>query len=120
MKYIITLSDVGRDIADIIKEQKKPPKFDARLMVRPMNIDSFAWMEWCDYRIGKKKPISAKAAKMQLSMLGKYTPIDQVRVVNNSIQNDYQGLFDLKVINQPPQHERLNNVDWAIGIETQE
>ena len=43
-----------------------------------------------------RKPISKQAAKQQIKLLTKYSPDDQLKIINKSISGDYQGLFDLK------------------------
>lgn len=55
-----------------------------------------AWAAWCQKRASMKKPISEQAAKSQISLLTKHDANTQRRMVWNSIQNDYQGLFELK------------------------
>lgn len=63
----------------------------------PEGVNTVAWVEWEAYRrIDKKKTISPAAARKQFKLLQKYNNEQQQQIVDNSIQNDYQGLFDLK------------------------
>jgi len=59
------------------------------------SLDQQAWERWKAYRIAIRKPIkpaSEDAAKLKLQRYG----ADQEAVVEQSISNGYQGLFDLK------------------------
>jgi len=62
----------------------------------PAGINESAWNEWIDYRNSKKKKVSQAAANKQFKLLAKYSDFDQQQVINQSISNDYQGLFELK------------------------
>lgn len=58
-------------------------------------LDQDAWTRWVAYRVSIKKPIkpaSENAMKLKLSRYGN----DQAEVVDQSIANQWQGLFDLK------------------------
>jgi len=69
---------------------------DKQLII-PDGINQNAWNEWVNYRKDKKKPVSKAAAVKQFKVLLKYKLDEQQLVINQSIQNDYQGLFELKV-----------------------
>lgn len=82
----------------------------------PENINSEAWQEWIEYRKSKKKPVSKIAANKQFKLLGNYDFYNQQLIINQSIQNDYQGLFELKgnsyeKNNRPNQTGRPTNID---------
>ena len=62
----------------------------------PDGINASAWNEWVEYRKAKKKNVSQAAANKQFKLLGTYSDFDQQQIVNQSISNDYQGLFELK------------------------
>ena len=58
-------------------------------------LDEQAWEQWAAYRKAIRKtikPASEHAAKLKLSRFG----ADQDAVVEQSIANQYQGLFELK------------------------
>ena len=60
-----------------------------------MSLDVEAWQRWEAYRLAIRKPIkpaSAEAMKLKLARFGE----DQAAVVEQSISNQWQGLFDLK------------------------
>ena len=51
------------------------------------------WKEWEDFRRKKGKPISEAAAKKQMKMLQDLSREEAIAAIDNSIANDYQGLF---------------------------
>lgn len=64
------------------------------------------WQEWEEFRRKKGKPISEIAAKRQIKMLKELSALEIIEVIDNSIANDYQGLFPPKgrKVNQPPKN----------------
>lgn len=69
------------------------PKFAAKRIDLPPTVDPDNWVRWCEFRSSKRKPISEQAARQQIAMLAEHPPDAQRAIVQNSIQNDYQGLF---------------------------
>jgi len=75
------------------------------------------WFEWVDFRSATRKSLTELSAKKQLEFLTKQP--DPIKCINNSIQNQWQGLFEVKngkTINNtrkgeydPEQHKRLLN-----------
>jgi uncharacterized protein YdaU (DUF1376 family) len=65
-------------------------------IVIPDGINNSAWKEWVDYRQSKKKKVSQKAADKQFKFLLDYALDLQQTIIDQSIQNDYQGLFEPK------------------------
>jgi len=62
-------------------------------MIENLNVE--AWDRWKAYRVAIRKPIkpaSEHAMQLALARFG----ADQAEVVNQSISNQWQGLFDLK------------------------
>lgn len=51
------------------------------------------WQEWLDYRKSVKKKVSALAAKKQIKFLSQYDLATAIAVIDQSIANDWQGLF---------------------------
>lgn len=75
----------------------------------PPGLDPAAWKRWHDYRreIRKPlKPVSIPAAQRELAAFG----CDQSAVVEQSVANGYQGLFELK--------KRANGSGHAAGKPT--
>jgi uncharacterized protein YdaU (DUF1376 family) len=84
-------------------------------IVIPEGINIESWNEWFTYRKEKKKTVSQAAAKKQFNLLAKYTTEQQKLIIDTSIQNDYQGLFEPKVNNNEA-HKRVldeqDNINW--------
>ena len=65
-------------------------------IVIPDGINQPAWNEWIEFRKSKKKPVSQKAADKQFKLLTNHAFEVQQQIIDQSIQNDYQGLFEPK------------------------
>jgi len=77
-------------------------------IVIPAGINLEAWAEWVKFRKDRKKPISPQAANKQFKTLLKHNEITQAQIIDKSISNDYQGLFEPKQLpSAPPQSRRL-------------
>ena len=76
------------------KEKEKEVTF-AGLLPLHLQTPSFLakWQEWERFRRLKRKPISRMAAVRQIKMLSEFDPLMAAQAIDNSIQNDYQGLF---------------------------
>ena len=55
------------------------------------------WLEWEEYRRMKRKPVTEKAAQMQMNVLAKLTPDEVIDAIDFSMANDYQALIPPKV-----------------------
>jgi len=72
-------------------------------------LDQAAWERWVSYRKAIKKPlkeVSLHAAAMKLAKYGD----DQAAVVDQSISQQWQGLFDLKK-SKPAPGEKVEKTD---------
>ena len=70
-----------------------------------IEIDESAWEQWKAYRIAIRKPIkpaSEQAMRLKLSRYG----ADQAAVVQQSISQQWQGLFDLKDKKKPDRPQK--------------
>ena len=80
--------------------EKRREREDAREVEIPLALSSNGfktkWGEWLDYRREKRCPVSARAAKAQLAKLAEH-PSTAAAVIDQSIANDWQGLFPEKV-----------------------
>lgn len=64
------------------------------ISIRDPRINWEAWDEWYDWRRKeKRKKISPRAAKLQQDLLAKYDHETQREIIEQSIMNDWQGLF---------------------------
>lgn len=80
-------------------------------------LDLEAWDRWLAYRKAIRKPIkdaSVYAMQVKLARFGK----DQAEVVNQSISNQWQGLFDLKT-SKPKMGEKPVKTDKQIAAEAE-
>ena len=78
-------------------------------------LDEAAWERWKAYRTAIRKPIksaSEHAMKVKLARYGS----QQDAVVSQSIENQYQGLFDLKV-SKPQPGEKPVKSDKQVAAE---
>lgn len=81
----------------------------------PIGLNIEAWEEWCEYRKVTRKAVSSFAAKKQFKLLLRYSEEDQQAIIDHSIANDYQGLFELKLSNKQPANTMnlLTDRSWA-------
>jgi hypothetical protein len=69
------------------------------------------WQEWEDYRRKRGKSISEAAARKQMKMLAELTQEEAIAAIDQSIANDYQGLFPPRRVNHAePQHRNYNGI----------
>ena len=81
-------------------------------IVIPDGINKELFSEWLEYRKSKKKPVSQVAAKKQFKLLAKYSEAEQELIINKSIQNDYQGLFELRANNENTTRNATDDIDF--------
>lgn len=110
-----TLNGCGSDVRNQKPETKNHKPITNKEIVIPEGINIDSWNEWFTYRKQKKKTISQPAAKKQFNLLAKYTVEQQKLIIDKSIQNDYQGLFDLKESNNKPNQPSFNDLDYGEG-----
>lgn len=92
-------TDLEKALYAALKDSIKKVRFIAADIVLPEIVNATAWREWCAYRTEKRKPIGARAAKEQITLLSMYSKGIQADMIGNSIRNDYQGLFPPKGAN---------------------
>lgn len=109
----VTPKLVSRDRGRV--RDKKPPTtpFDASAIP---GLDAFAWTRWREYRLTNKpiKPASMQAAALKLAKFGEAQGI----VVENSIAEGYQGLFEPRTNGaagkpQTAAPRSVNTAEWA-------
>jgi hypothetical protein len=81
---------------------KKPKRSSKDLPPIPASLDTeafqAAWSAWLDFRRKDKRvPVTARAAKMQFKDLEAAGPILAVAAIEQSISNDWQGIFPDKL-----------------------
>jgi uncharacterized protein YdaU (DUF1376 family) len=77
-----------------IQKKKKPlaPAFESSTID---GLNQEAWKAWCDYRSAISKPLKSVSKPAAAKQLAKYGH-QQMAVVEQSIANQWQGLFPLK------------------------
>lgn len=88
-----------------------------------LNNPSFqsAWSDWNQYRREIRKPLKPMSMKQQLKFLAEQP--DPVACINQSITNQWQGLFEIKHLNngnghyKPEQHARQRVLDNVRAVE---
>lgn len=90
------VSPDGDPLGDESPDPEKPKRFVASKIDLPDEINREAWQEWCAFRSKRRKPVSEDAAAKQIPLLRRHTKSVQQQIIDNSIQNDYQGLFEPK------------------------
>jgi len=84
----------------------KSDHIEIEILPREEDIGVRGWDEWVEFRASKKKKLSPMAAKKQIALLKEYNPDEQMNIINQSIMNDWQGLF-------PPKGQRNGNTQQA-------
>jgi hypothetical protein len=103
------------------KNPKKKQLGDAVPIPENLKTAEFlsCWSEWLEFRREKRKPVSARAAKIQLRKLSEIGPVQACATIDQSIQNDWQGLFPDKVNgskrerHHPDIEASMNNYGWG-------
>jgi len=80
-------------------------------------LDQSAWERWKAYRTAIRKPIKPASEHAMMLKLVKYGP-DQDAVVNQSISNQWQGLFDLQRSKPAPGEKPVKSAE-QIAAENQ-
>lgn len=71
-------------------------KTEAELLPFDDDLSNQAWKEWIQYRKEIRKPLSPSTTKSQLEKLSTVAPHTRAGMIRQSIQNGWQGLFDVK------------------------
>lgn len=116
-----TAKPVGKPKQTQKKPNQEPLTTNHNILI-PDGINVIAWNEWSDYRKQSKKKITPTAAKKQFKLLSNYALEVQQQIIDQSIQNDYQGLFEPKGNSKPNQPantvDLLTDRSWADDLMT--
>lgn len=110
------LKDNSKDNSKDSPKPKKPAKPDVKTEVLNLELPSFLsfdlWNELVEHRIEIKKPFTLRAATMQIKQLsGWYAKGHDIEgIIQNSISNGYQGLFEPKTAPQSNYQTRQQRV----------
>jgi hypothetical protein len=67
------------------------------------------WNEWVGYRKEIKKKMTPATVKKQAAFLKDKTPDQQQAIIDQSIQNGWTGLFEIKEVNKNGNNQQSNN-----------
>lgn len=83
------------DLVDHLRAKSKPVKKAKTVIELPEGLNVEAWDLWMEFRKRIKKPLKTNSQAKNLINLGR-TMQGQMDVVQQSINNEYQGLFEVK------------------------
>lgn len=82
-----------------VEENTKPKAADAPVITKlPFGSNEFwqAWVSWERYKKERKQKFTDSTKEKQLRKLGARTEKEAIAMINQSIENGWTGLFDLK------------------------
>lgn len=104
-KYLILNAD-----KEPIRNEKKEEKAEPKVTKIPDNLDNpeflLVWEKWKKYLKGIKKAITPITEEEQLKFLAEQP--QPIQVIENSIRNGWQGIFENKTIKPNGKHSRRN------------
>lgn len=78
-------------------KRKRSTVYDPTAINMPEELDDpefrAAWVEWCEHRKEKRKPLTERAAAKQIKECVSWGVEMSIAAIDNSIKNDWQGLF---------------------------
>lgn len=88
--------------------EKRDPEFEELMPEHLREDEAFRaeWRAWLNYRRSRRKPVSKEAARRQLKMLGECPQAGVISIIENSIANDWQGLFPDRPYTKPNQQQK--------------
>ena len=60
------------------------------------DVSNEHWSKWVQHRKEIRKPLTPSSTKSQVEFLNGFAPHTRAEIINQSIQNGWQGLFELK------------------------
>ena len=78
-----------------------------------LNSDEFKeiWSEWVDHRSEIRHKLTPTSAKRQMKFLEKHTETDAIKIIDRSIMQGWQGLFDLPKDMESSEAPKFNTVN---------
>jgi hypothetical protein len=77
----------------------KSPQDEIHELLSSFPSDPFqrTWQEWEQYQKEKKKKLTLTMIRQQLKLLAAYSEAEAIAMIEQSIRNGWQGLFELKI-----------------------
>ena len=89
-------------------------------MLISQELNQSALDEWVEYRRATKKPLKEYGLKATIKMMLKYDFDTQQEMVDKSMRNEWQGLFEPKLkdskVEEPGFIEKHLDTSWADGL----
>lgn len=78
------------------RRKKTQPKYDPLAADLPFDSAAFrtAWLDFCEHRRAGKTSLNQAATKRILAKLGRWGEAKAVEALDNSIENDWRGVFE--------------------------
>jgi hypothetical protein len=96
------LRDVTNSNDGVTLEKRRIEKNREEKIILPDWLNSEAWAEWEQHRREIKEKQTPLSVKKQINLLERFKE-DHVEIINQSIQNGWKGLFELKGRSNKPQ-----------------
>ena len=95
--FMLNERQIG-DLIDILSEMRKSINGLSRLSIHIQSLDfRKVWNRWEYFRkVILKKPLTETSRKSQLLFLNKFKKETAIRMVQRSIDNCWQGIFEIK------------------------
>jgi len=108
------------DDAEVKVKSKAKPKNELAVIEMPEFLNPYAWAKWLEFRgKAKFKKYKTDSVMKKLASMGDYD--EQIKIVQNSIDMEYQGLFPLKKDNsfaKTTEHQdNLDSKEWAKNLD---
>jgi len=100
LSKILMSTEIPQNEDNVSKStQRKGKESRVKEIIIPETLKSISnfiqtWNEWTEYRKEKRKTLTPKSIKLQFKFLQKQT--DPIATINQSIQNGWEGLFEVK------------------------
>jgi hypothetical protein len=101
-----------------VKEKENAPKIEN--LIYPFDSDKFmfTWDAWIKYRIEIKKPYKSNLSiQAALKTLSKYNEPEAIKMIEQSIANQWQGIFEIKNQNNNHGKQQPTAESLAAAIE---
>ena len=101
---------------DTVNRPLKDRHINKDIQIKDKDIQIRGWGEWVEYRKEIKKKMTPATIKKQVKFLEAFDPKTQQAIINQSIQNGWAGLFELKEQNHgKPKRGAIKEVSVSGG-----
>ena len=86
----------GKPVSRETPSLGKSAPLKKNILPKEEDIGIRGWDEWVKHRKEIRKPLTESSVKKQVTMLEKHPPEIQLQIIDQSIQNGWAGLFEVK------------------------